>query len=243
MVDIVRCPPTHPTRAGPPAVAGVESAKPGRVEEGRLAGTYRQPTVSLPRSSNWTCPFRTSSFPTGFTAAPTRAIHTTECRATAPRSSRFALRHSRIERYTLLRGVVDSSSITARFPLSPAHQKQGSFPPPALPDIHGHTTLSDFRSGHHPIDDVGGATSTSTGSPPITQIIFPACRAQYPGGPNRCLSVSSPFARPSPVNRRVGIHNFPFGACSGFTRVTACRVAARPTADFCPEAPIQRLPD
>src|SRR5580700_451913 len=49
----------------------------GRVEEGRLAGTYRQPTVSLPRSSNWTCPFRTSSFPTGFTAALTRAFHTT----------------------------------------------------------------------------------------------------------------------------------------------------------------------
>ena len=48
-----------------------------RVEEGRLAGTYWQPAVSLPRSSNWTCPFRTSSFPTGFTAAHTRAVHTT----------------------------------------------------------------------------------------------------------------------------------------------------------------------
>jgi len=38
-------------------------------------------------------------------------------------------------------------------------------------------------------------------------------------------------------------HDFTFGACSSFTRVTACRVAARPTADFCPEAPIQRLPN
>src|SRR5258708_15489120 len=64
------------------------------------------------------------------------------------------------------------------------------------------------------IDDVGGATSASTGSPPITQITFPACRAHYPGGPNRCLSVSSLFARPSPVNRRVCIHNFTFRACS-----------------------------
>src|ERR1039457_6189458 len=103
-----------------------------RVEEGRWAGTYRQPAVSLPRSPNWTCPFRTSSFPTGFTAAPTRAGHTTWCRATAPRITRFALRHSGIERSALLRGVEDSSSITARFPLSPAHQKQGSFPPPTL---------------------------------------------------------------------------------------------------------------
>jgi hypothetical protein len=38
-----------------------------RVEEGRLAGTYRQPAVSLPRSSNRTCPFRASGFPTDFT--------------------------------------------------------------------------------------------------------------------------------------------------------------------------------
>jgi hypothetical protein len=97
-------------------------------------------------------------------------------------------------------------------------------------------TLSDFRAGRHPDDDVGGMTPHHPGSPPITQIIFPACRAHYPGGPNRCLSVSSPFARPSPVNGRVGIHNFTFEACSGFTRVTACKVAARPTADLCPEA-------
>src|SRR5712691_11886741 len=89
-------------------------------------------------------------------------------------------------------------------------------------------TLSDFRTGHPPIEDVGGATSTSTGSPPITQIAFLACRAQYPGGPNRCVSVSSLSARPSPFNGRVGIHNFTFGACSSFTRVTACKVARPP---------------
>src|SRR5687767_12716890 len=28
-------------------------------------------------------------------------------------------------------------------------------------------------------DNVGGVTSTISGSPPITQITFPACRAQY----------------------------------------------------------------
>jgi len=38
-----------------------------RVEEGRGAGTYWQPVVSLPRSSNRTCPFRASGFPTDFT--------------------------------------------------------------------------------------------------------------------------------------------------------------------------------
>src|ERR1700676_5308110 len=44
---------------------------------------------------------------------------------------------------------------------------------------------------------------------------------------------------PSPVNRRVGIHDFTFGACSSFTRVAACQIAGPPKADFCPEAPTQ----
>src|SRR6202521_3281735 len=48
-----------------------------------------------------------------------------------------------------------------------------------------------------------------------------------------------PAARPPPVNRRVGIHNFTFEACLSFTRVTACKVAARPTADSCPEASVR----
>src|SRR5712692_6693817 len=64
--------------------------------------------------------------------------------------------------------------------------------------------------------------------PPITQTTFLTCRAQYPGGPNRCVSVSSLSARPSPFNGRVGIHNFTFEACSSFTRVTACKIARPP---------------
>src|SRR5216684_3409093 len=64
--------------------------------------------------------------------------------------------------------------------------------------------------------------------PPITQTTFLTCRAQYPGGPNRCVSVSSLSARPSPFNGRVGIHNFTFEACSSFTRVTACKIACPP---------------
>src|ERR1700730_6904725 len=71
-------------------------------------------------------------------------------------------------------------------------------------------------------------TPTSTGSPPITQIAFLTCRAHYPGGPNRCASVSSLSARPSPVNRRVGMHAFTLEDCPSFTRVTACKVACPP---------------
>jgi hypothetical protein len=78
------------------------------------------------------------------------------------------------------------------------------------------------------MDSVEAATFVRPGSPPITQITFLACHAQYPGGPNRCLSVSSLFARPSPVNRRVGVHDFTFEACSSFTHVTACKIAGPP---------------
>src|SRR5450432_2378277 len=93
------------------------------------------------------------------------------------------------------------------------------------------------------MDSVEAATFVRPGSPPITQITFLACHAQYPGGPNRCLSVSSLFARPSPVNRRVGIHDFTFEACSSFTRVTACKVAARPRRTFVPRLRLGQLPD
>src|SRR5450631_147476 len=67
--------------------------------------------------------------------------------------------------------------------------------------------------------------------------------ALNPGGPNGCFSVSSPFARPSPVNGRVGIHNVTIGACSGFTRVTACKVAARPWRTFVPRLRSSQSPD
>jgi hypothetical protein len=44
---------------------------------------------------------------------------------------------------------------------------------------------------------------------------------------------------PSSVNRRVGIHDFTFEACSSFTHVAACQIACPPIADVCPEAPTQ----
>src|SRR5450755_704655 len=42
------------------------------------------------------------------------------------------------------------------------------------------------------------------------------------------LSISSLSMLPSPVNRRVGIHDFTFGACSSFTHVAACKIARPP---------------
>src|SRR3954464_1765133 len=42
------------------------------------------------------------------------------------------------------------------------------------------------------------------------------------------VSVASPSARPSPKFRRVGVRDFTCEACSGFTHVTACRIARSP---------------
>src|SRR4029450_5509771 len=50
-----------------------------------------------------------------------------------------------------------------------------------------------------PESDVEAATLAQNGSPLITRIPFPTCRAQYPGGSKRVrLSIASPPTRPSP---------------------------------------------
>src|SRR5262245_15173289 len=50
-----------------------------------------------------------------------------------------------------------------------------------------------------PESDVEAATLAQDGPPLITCITFSTCRAQYPGGSRRVhLSITSPFARPSP---------------------------------------------
>ena len=72
---------------------------------------------------------------------------------------------------------------------------------------------------------------------PVTRLTFPACRAHYPGGSRRVhVSIASPLTRPSPFCRRVGIRTSTFEACSGFTHVTACRIAQPPKGGLCHEA-------
>src|ERR1700689_840300 len=48
---------------------------------------------------------------------------------------------------------------------------------------------------------------------------------------------------PSPNSGRVGVHNFPFEACSDFTRVTAHRFARPPKVAFVAGLRSGRLPD
>src|SRR5262249_28453791 len=46
------------------------------------------------------------------------------------------------------------------------------------------------------------------------------------------VSITSPLMQPSPSDRRVGIRIVTFEACSGFTHVTARRIAQPPTVTF-----------
>ncbi len=57
------------------------------------------------------------------------------------------------------------------------------------------------------------------------------------------MSIASLLMQPSPNGRRVGIRIDTFEACSGFTRVTARRIAQPPKATFVTRLQPGRLPD
>src|SRR5450631_3492191 len=56
------------------------------------------------------------------------------------------------------------------------------------------------------------------------------------------VSIASPLIQPSPNGRRVGIRIVAFEACSGFTHVTAHRIAQPPKAAFVTRLQPCRLP-
>jgi hypothetical protein len=87
------------------------------------------------------------------------------------------------------------------------------------------------------------ALSGPDGAPERCGILIYTCRAQYPGGSKRVhASITSPLTRPSPNGRRVGIRIVTFEACSGFTRVTARRIAQPPKATFVTRLQPSQLP-
>src|SRR6202140_2325625 len=135
-----------------------------------------------------------------------------------------------------------SSPITTTSPSSKAHQKSGPFPQPALPGFNGHTTPSDSRHGRR--------LSRRRGRYPRPWRVSP----DYPNHlsdvpcplPRRIervrVSIASPLIQPSPNGRRVGIRIVTFEACSGFTHVTARRIAQPPKAAFVTRLQPCRLP-
>ena len=138
--------------------------------------------------------------------------------------------------------LLGSLPITRTLPTSKARQKSGPFPPPALPGLSSTTALSDSRRGRR--------SWRRRGRYPRLRRVSP----DYPHHPSSVLcplprrtkrllvSITSPFTRPSPHFGRVGIRIMDFEACSGFTRVTARRIAQLPKATFVTRLQPAQLP-
>ena len=101
-----------------------------------------------------------------------------------------------------------SRQSTHRHPLRQAHQKSGSFPPPALPDINGRMTLSDPRQHRRPAATSRPLPSCQTdipqlpGSPfehavPITPMDRNGCVCRLLPHPTRAFPESQAGRRPS----------------------------------------------
>ncbi len=128
-------------------------------------------------------------------------------------------------------------------PPSEAQQKSGPFPPPALPGLSSTMTLSDTRRHRRLSATLRPLPSCRAGlhrlpAPPFQRAVpsTPAIKWVH-------VSIASPSTRPSPLFRRVGIRNFTFEACSGFTHVTARWIAQPPKAAFVTRLRPNRLPD
>ena len=155
----------------------------GRVEERRgTAQAFRFPSPLIERSMRISRTTLANWFHRGHTTAGHMSVHHAHLRlgvATQPARKVPGF----------IQWFAGSRQSTHRHPLRQAHQKSGSFPPPALPDINGRMTLSDPRQHRRP-----AATSRPpNGHPPITRLTFRTCRAHYPDGPGWVrLSVATP---------------------------------------------------
>ncbi len=211
-----------------------------------MAWAVRHHSVSPPRSSNRTCRFPASGSPTGFTARPTVDGHfrlvSRDDTVARDQPSPCGRAPSKAFRSRLV--FLGSSPITDPRLLRKRARSQGPFlrrhypasqvvrpcPTPARPVVL--TTALEARP------------PAGTGLPrlpgPPSQRAVPITPVDRNGCMRRLLPRST---RPSPTDRRVGIHNITFEACSGFTRVTARWVARPPKAAFVTRLRNGQLPD
>jgi hypothetical protein len=101
----------------------------------------------------------------------------------------------------------------------------------------------------HPLEppscnDVEAATLARNGLPQLPGSPFRHAAPTTPMDRNGCVCRLLPVPLgPSPLCRRVGVHVFTFEGCSGFTHVTACRIAQPPKAAFVTRLRSVRLPE
>jgi hypothetical protein len=93
------------------------------------------------------------------------------------------------------------------------------------------------------VSNVEAATLARNGSPPLTTNHPSDVPCPLPRRIERVrVSIASPLMQPSPNGRRVGIRIVTFEACSGFTRVTAHRIAQPPKVTFVTRLQPSQLP-
>ena len=108
-----------------------------------------------------------------------------------------------------------------------------------------------FPSWPPPIATLRSLPLPLTGLPRLPGPPFRRAVPTTPADRGVHLSIASPLTRPSPIGRRVGIHIVTFEACSGFTHVTARRIAQPPKVAFVtrlqpcwlPDRAARQLPD
>ncbi len=211
-----------------------------------MAWAIRHRSVSPPRSSNRTCGFPASGSPTGFAARHTADGQFKQVSRddTVARQQPSPCGRALSEASGCFVVLLGSSPITYPRLLQKHARSQGPFlrrhypastvlwpcPTPARPAVLA--TTSELRP------------PTGTGLP---RLPGPPSQRAVPSTPvdrNGCLCRLLPRStRPSPTDRRVGIHTITFEACSGFTRVTARWVARPPKAAFVTRLRNGQLPD
>ena len=115
---------------------------------------------------------------------------------------------------------------------SKTYQKSGSLPPSELPGFNGTTTCPTSALSRCHFCIVEAITSPRTGLPRLRNPLSRRAVPLTPMDRSGCVCRLLPqIVLPSPNSGRVGVHNFPFEACSGFIRITARQVARPPEAD------------
>ena len=97
--------------------------------------------------------------------------------------------------------------------------------------------IADELGSIYTDDQFSARPPSQTGLPQLPGSPFQHAVPITPMDQNGCVCRLLPRStRPSPLFRRVGVHDFTFEACSGFTHVTACWIAQPPKGGLCHEA-------
>ncbi len=229
----------------------------------RWLGPCGHHSVSSPRSSNRTCGFPASGFPTGFTSKHTAVgqdgpdfvgSHRTPrtrpyrgnawCLATTP-CGRFRLRLDvelppkapellgccQDHRHSPLLAIIKSVPEVRALCSAGITRPHSSYGPVRRP------------RGPSPKVTSRARPSSPPGLPRLPVSLFQRAVPTTPADQDGCTCRLLPRpARPSPYHRRVGVRDFTFEACSGFTRITARWIAQPPKAAFVTGLRSIRLP-